>query len=281
MKSQSAKVGRGVPAEPRLTEDGSPCPSVRNRAGVERWRGKVALVTGASSGIGAAIAEQLGDLGMKVALVGRDRARLLATEKVVRAHGGEALVVPCELTDMRARERMFDRVLRRWKRVDVLVNCAAVRGGRSLLDDDWGELRGALDLNVGVALWCMRAVVAQLRRGAAGAVINVSSLIAHRVTPGAPALYAATKHALRVLTDGLRAEVVERRLPIKVAMVSPGLVDTPWHAERSTRRRKSGRGLPHAALAAADVADAVRYILAAPPHVQVSDVLLRSDEQAY
>jgi NADP-dependent 3-hydroxy acid dehydrogenase YdfG len=250
-------------------------------AGIERWRGRPALVTGASSGIGAAIAAELGGLGMNVTLVGRNQSQLEATARHVRARGGEPLIVRCDQTNPVARERMLARARRHWGGIDVLVNCAAVRGGHSLLDDEWDGIRRAIDLNVGAALWGMRALVANLRRTHEGAVINLSSLIAHRVTPGAPAVYAATKGALRVLTDGFRAEVVARRLPIKVAMISPGLVDTPWHDDSARPRSPSGSRLPHAALRPADEAQAVRYVLASAPDVQVCDVLLRSSEQGY
>src|SRR5687768_106393 len=132
---------------------------------LERWRGRVALVTGASSGIGAAIAAVLGELGMKVVLVGRDRRRLRSSAANVRRCGGEALVVPCELTRIDAITRVFSRVRQHWPRVDVVVNCAAARGGRTLLGADADEQREAIDLNLAVPLGAMRAAVAQFSRG--------------------------------------------------------------------------------------------------------------------
>jgi NADP-dependent 3-hydroxy acid dehydrogenase YdfG len=225
------------------------------------------------------VAETLAGHGMKVALVGRNRARLLAVARVVTAHGGEPLAIVCDQRSIAANERMLRRVRQSWGRVDVLVNCSACRGGRTLLKTDWREIQDALDLNLGATLWCARAVAAQMSRSTGGAIITISSLTGHRVLAGTPAVYAATKQALRILTDGLRAEIVERRLPIKVALVSPGLVDTPWHRGPGGLLRAPRRGYPHAPLQAADVAEAVRYILTAPSHVQVSDVLLRSSEQ--
>ena len=251
---------------------------------LERWRGKVALVTGASSGIGAAIAERLGELGMKVAIAGRDRQRLAAVADRVRAvNGGDrggVLVVPCDQSRIAENRRMFERVRRHWGDVDVLVNCAGIRGGISLLDAGWPDLQSALDLNVSAALWCAREAVSHMRRKSEGAIVNISSMVGHRVFPGVPAMYAATKHALRILTDGLRSEMAERRLPIKVALISPGLTDTPWHRQQGSVRA-GGRSYPHAPLTPRHVADTVRYVLETPPGVQIRDILLCSSEQPY
>jgi NADP-dependent 3-hydroxy acid dehydrogenase YdfG len=246
----------------------------------ERWRGKVALVTGASSGIGAAIAVMLGELGLKVALAGRDRRRLGVVAERVRTAGGDGLVAAGDQARMPGNAAIFQRVRQRWGEVDVLVNCAGMRGGISLLDDPWPELQAALDLNVSSALWCAREAVAGMQGKTEGAIVNISSMVGHRVFPGVPAMYAATKHALRILTDGLRAEVSVRRLPIKVALISPGLTDTPWHRQQGSVRA-GGKNYPHAPLTPRDVADTVRYVLETPPGVQIRDILLCSSEQPY
>jgi len=242
-----------------------------------RWRGKVALVTGASSGIGATIATSLGELGMKVAIAGRDQARLRRVALEVERAGGEALVLRGDQARAPVNARFFGRIRRKWGGIDVLVNSAGVRGGRSLLQGDWAELQSALDLNVRAALLCMRQAVDDMRNRKDAAIINISSMTGHRVLPGVPALYAATKHALRVLTDGLRTELVEQNLPIKVALISPGLVDTPWHRPPGPGTKK--RPFPYPPLQPADIANAVRYILSAPRHVQVCDILIRPSEQ--
>ena len=246
---------------------------------LSRWHGKVALVTGASSGIGAAIAESLGAAGLKVALAGRDRRRLAAVAKRIR-RDGTALVIPCDQTRVAENARLFRAVRRRWGTVDVLVNCAGVRGGVSLLDGNWDEMQEALDLNVRAALWCAREAVAGMRRKREGAIINLSSMVGHRVLPSVPALYAATKHALRILTDGLRTEVAQRKLPIKVTLISPGLTDTPWHRRPGGIARR-GRPYPHEPLQPADIAREVLHVLALPPHVQVRDILLSATAQPY
>ena len=189
-------------------------------------------------------------------------------------------VIVCDQTRVTQNAAMFQRVRQQWGSVDVLVNCAGMRGGISLLDDDWADLQAALDLNVSAALWCARAAFTHMQRKAEGAIVNISSMVGHRVFPGVPAMYAATKHALRILTDGLRAEVSVRRLPIKVALISPGLTDTPWHSQEGSVRA-GGKEYPHAPLAPRDVAATVRYVLATPPGVQIRDILLCSSEQPY
>lgn len=245
-----------------------------------RWRGKVALVTGASSGIGRAIAEDFGRLGLKVAVTGTRESVLEQTAASVRANGGEALVLVGDQRELATNRRFFADVAAQWGTVDVLVNNAGVLGGRSVLHDDWQELQAAFDVNVRAALICMREAAAGMRGKADAAIINVSSMTGHRVVPGTPAVYAATKHALRILTDGVRNELVADGQSVKVALLSPGLVDTPWHAKPGGLLAEKGH-YPYPPLAAGDLVEAVRYVLAAPPGVQVCDILLRPSAQPF
>jgi len=126
----------------------------------------------------------------------------------------------------------------------------------------------------------MREAVADMRGKADAAIINLSSMTGHRLLPGTPGPYAASKHALRIITDGLRAELAAEKLPIKVALISPGLVDTPWHRQPGGMISQKG-AFPYEPLQPADVVEAVRYILAAPAHVQVGDIQLRSTSQPF
>jgi NADP-dependent 3-hydroxy acid dehydrogenase YdfG len=247
---------------------------------LQRWRGRIALVTGASSGIGRAIAEDLGALGLKVAITGRRAEALAETAAAVTAAGGEARVLAGDQRDIDVNQRFFADIRAHWGPVDLLVNNAGTQGGRSLLRDSLDEIQEALDLNLRAAIVCMREAVAAMRGKSEAAIINVSSLTGHRMMPGMPAVYSATKHALRILTDGLRAEVIEERLPIKVSLLSPGMVDTPWHSRPGGVVDQKGDYL-FPPLAPADLAAAVRYILSAPAGVQVSDILLRPALQAY
>ncbi len=244
----------------------------------ERWHGKIALVTGASSGIGAAIAVMLAGLGFRVGLVGRDRSRLRKTAGAIRRQGGESLVLAGDQTRLAFNRACFTRVRRRWGSVDVLVNCAGARGGNSLLAADWAEIDEAFDLNVRAALVCMQEAAAAMKGKRDAAIINISSMTGHRVVPGTPAVYAGTKHMLRILTDGLRTELVREK--IKVALISPGLVDTPWHRRKGGLLRTQA-AYPYLPLQPDDVAAAVRYILSTPSRVQVRDILLTASGQPF
>ena len=248
--------------------------------GLDRWRGKIALVTGASSGIGRAIAEDFGRLGLKVAITGRRESALAETAALVRSAGGEALVLAGDQRDTETNRRFFAELRTYWGFLDVLVNNAGVLGGRSLLQDDWNDLQSALDLNVRAALVCMREAAIAMRDKPEAAIINVSSMTGHRVVPGTPAVYAATKHALRILTDGLRSELAAEGRNVKVALLSPGLVDTPWHHKPDGMIAQKG-AYPYPPLSPADIVAAVRYVLSAPPEVQVCDIQLRPSAQPF
>jgi len=239
--------------------------------------GKVALVTGASSGIGRAIALLLLERGMMVAASGRRRERLDDLAKKSRELPGELLSLVVDQRKAEENEALIEKVVERWGALDVLVNNAGVSGGKGLLEADPAQIQDCLDLNVRAAILCMRAAVARMReRG--GVIINIGSMAGHRQIPGriGSVGYSASKHALRAATEGLRMELVREKIPVKVALVSPGLVDTEWHA---AHRGTGGAAYPYRPLDPEDVASAALYILSTPPHAQVCDLQLRSTEQ--
>jgi NADP-dependent 3-hydroxy acid dehydrogenase YdfG len=246
--------------------------------GVERWRDKVAFVTGASSGIGRAAARKLSRAGLRVAVCGRRKERLavLAAE----LGQGSVMQLPVDLTRDTSLLRAFDRVRDQWGGVDVLVNNAGVGFAAPLVSGKIAEWREMLDVNVLSLCIGTREAVRQMReRGGEGHIFHVSSLAAYRVLPGG-GVYAATKAAVRSLTESLRLELREIGAPIRVTAVSPGYVQTEFHAgffgQESLAVELYSR---HRTLEPDDVADAVMYALGAPPHVQVHDILLRSSEQ--
>ena len=114
---------------------------------LERWRGRVALVTGASSGIGWTTAIALAGLGMKVAIAGRRVERLEVLRQQLQARGAPSLVIPCDQTRMESNQQMFAMIREAWGGVDVLINNAGVTCGREITSEDWATLENCMDLN--------------------------------------------------------------------------------------------------------------------------------------
>ncbi|HSE05885.1 MAG TPA: SDR family NAD(P)-dependent oxidoreductase, partial [Methylomirabilota bacterium] len=168
--------------------------------------GRVALVTGASSGIGAATARALAGAGLRVALCARRKDRLEQLAADLGAQGAEAAVHTVDVTDALAVQVMVDEVVARWGRLDVLVNNAG-RGLSATLEQTTAEdLRALMELNVVAVLGATRAVLPIMRRQGSGHVINVSSVVGRRAVPYRAA-YSATKFALGALSEALRVEL--------------------------------------------------------------------------
>ena len=245
--------------------------------GLARWKGKVALVTGASSGIGAAIARRLAALGLKVALVARRAERLEALQAELERSGAQALALAADLRHEAEVARLFQTVRAAWGGVDVLINNAGLGHEGPLAKADPADWRELLDVNVLAVSLCIQNALRAMEGKPEAQIINISSLAGHRVPLGRDvAYYAATKHAVKALTDGLRDEMVRARRPVRVGMISPGLVETEFHG-KSLRDEEKGRAMygRFKVLEPGDIADAVAYMLAVPPHVQVHDIVIR------
>ena len=240
--------------------------------------GKIVLVTGASSGIGRAIALDLAADGIRLAICARrvDRLDALAEQARARRAANDVLALPCDLRDEADIGRMFARIREQWGGVDILVNNAGLGRHASLLEgsaDDWREM---LDVNVLALCICTREAVQDMRRrGDQGYVFHISSMAAHRV-PRFSGMYSASKFAVRSLTEGLRQELRELESAIRVTAISPGFVETEFaeHFHKSAEAAKKTYGR-FKVLEPNDVAEMVLYALATPDHVQVHDLLVR------
>lgn len=244
---------------------------------MKQWNGRVAMVTGASAGIGRALTEALVGDGMRVAAVARRADRL----KELRDELGDAVLpLACDLRNPDQIRATFATVADRWGGVDVLINNAGLGHRSSLVDGDPEQWREMLDVNVLALCICTREALQQMRaRDVDGHVVHVSSMASHRVPPGS-SVYSATKFAVRSLTEGLRMELRELESGIRVTAVSPGLVETEFH-QVFTGSKTEAQAMYDSlrVLDPADVVSAVRYVLSQPPHVQVHDVLVRPTAQ--
>ena len=248
--------------------------------GMRQWHGKTAVVTGASSGIGAAIAARLLADGMRV--VGCGRRQPLVAERFAAADpsGNASLALACDVTDEAAVKDLFAAARDRFGGVDVLINNAGLGHAGTLAGGEVADWREMLEVNILGLCLCTREALADMRRRKSfGQIIHISSMAGQRVPPGA-GFYGATKHAVRALTESLRIELREAGDPIRVGEISPGYVETGFaeHYYKSAEKARETYS-QFKVLESEDVAEAVVYMLACPDHVQVHDILLRPTDQ--
>jgi len=263
---------------------------LRPRSGMARWRGRVAVVTGASAGIGKCVATALALQGMTVVACARRRGRLEALQKELEILGvprGRFLPLELDVSDAVAAAGLRDRIRAGLPgslgNFEVLVNNAGLgRDDASLTrgsTEAWAEM---LNTNVLAVAVLQREAVEALRDSRReGHVVNISSLSGHRVPNRQPPLgfYAATKHAVRALTEGLRQELAAEGIPCRASAISPGLVRTEFyaafHGGDSSKGESTYQGLGFESLAPEDVAETVLQHIGAPRRVLVADSLLR------
>lgn len=247
----------------------------------DRWVGRVAVVTGASSGIGAALTRLWCTKGLRVVAAGRRKAKLdVLREQLPAECQARFLPVTCDVQDETSLKQLFERARTHFGAVDVLVNNAGIGYQTPLADGETQPWRDMLEVNVLALCVATREAVAHMsKQGTEGHIFHISSMSAHRATDGA-GMYGATKAAVRSLTESLRGELHQRQLPIRISSVSPGFVETEFHAKFYNDPEKARRLYQSIkALTPDDVAECVDFALNAPPHMQVHDVLLRGKDQ--
>lgn len=261
--------------------------------GLERWRGRTVIVTGAASGIGWALALALARAGVRVVAVARRKARLEALQAEAVAAGVDAaefLPVVCDITKEAEVAALPRIAAKRWpgSGLDAVVNSAGVvRADGGLLSGSTAAWVEMASTNVLGAAMVTREVVQDLvRRGAGGHVVNVTCLEAlgggALEADAGGGFYAATKAALRVMGEALRQEARAAGLPLRVSSVCPGVVETQLEVTRHGGALDSAhaRYRQGEVLQPGDVVAAVLWVLAAPEHVDVSEVVVRSVGQA-
>ncbi|KAK7864248.1 hypothetical protein R5R35_009515 [Gryllus longicercus] len=266
---------------------------------MERWRGRVAVVTGASAGIGAAIAYQLQDAGVNVVGLARRSDKIPEAVETARKDAksrskvqiggdckpGQLHCIKCDVTKEEDIIAAFKWVKENTNGVDILINNAGVIGMTPLSDskkntDEWKSM---LDINVLGLSICTREAIQQMKaRGVDdGHIIHIGSVAGHWMPmyswPGT-AIYFATKHAVRVLTEGLRKELVAAKSRIRVTEVSPGLVKTDIFNGCNKDVEEIFK-IPH--MFPEEVADAVLYAIQVPAHVQIHEIIIKPVAQDF
>ncbi len=241
--------------------------------------GTVALVTGASSGIGEATALALAAQGVKVALAARRTDRLDAVVKQIEAAGGEALALVCDVTDEAQVNQTVQAVKAKWGRLDMLVNNAGIAVLGPVLGADTSEWRRAFDINVLGLMYATHAVLPLMKEQGRGHIINMSSVSGRVSFPGL-SVYCATKWAVNGFSESLRQEAAPDN--IRVTLIEPGLVTTEINAsvtDEATKAMLDSYSGSMRVLDASDIAAAVVYAASQPDHVSINEVLVRPTAQ--
>ena len=236
--------------------------------------GKTAVVTGASSGIGEATSRLLAKEGCNVVLAARreDRLNALAAEL-----GEGTLAAPADVRDPAACAALVARTVERFGSLDILVNNAGLGLYGSIAEGDPEDWREMFDVNVLGVLYTTRAAVRYMLERGSGDIVFISSLAGRRVPRTDGTVYAATKHALSAIAEGLRMDVHEKG--IRTINVEPGLVRTEFPESSHPSAQKYYAEKEYTPLEAGDVAAAVVYALDQPPRVSVNEILIRPTEQ--
>ena len=238
---------------------------------MENHMDKTILITGASSGIGAGLARELGAAGARILLGARrlDRVEALAGE--IKEAGGTAEAMALDVTDRAAMTAFADKAVDLWGRIDVLINNAGIMPLSPLAAGQHDEWERMVDVNIKGVLWGIAAVLPVMERRGSGQIINIGSIGALSVVPTA-AVYCATKFAVRAISDGLRQESEK----LRVTCVNPGVVES---ALASTITHEETKDFIDAyrsiALQPADIARAVRHVIEAPGGVDTSEITVR------
>jgi NADP-dependent 3-hydroxy acid dehydrogenase YdfG len=246
--------------------------------------GTVALVTGASSGIGEATARDLAGQGAAVALVARRAERLEALAGRIREDGGTALVVQADVTEEPQAADAVERCVSELGRLDMLINNAGMMLLGPILDAPLDEWERMVRINVLGLLYCAHAALPHLLDAAeddprhVADVVNISS-VAGRVARSGSGVYNLTKHGVGAFSESLRQEVTARH--VRVSLVEPGAVSTELagHNRPEILESIQQRFGDVERLHAEDIADAIGYIVTRPRHVAINELLVRPTEQ--
>lgn len=242
-------------------------------------RKPVAIVTGASSGIGQAIARRLAADGYDLAICARRQDRLSKVAQRLRQQDVEVLAQTVDLRDETQILSFFAAVKDRWGRLDALINNAGLGHKESLMTGSTEAWREMFEVNVLALCICTREAIALMASQNAGHIVHISSMSGHRV-PAITGVYSATKFAVRSLSETLRRELRAANSQIRITAVSPGIVETEFAEKYHQSAEKANETYGQfPVLQAVDIANAVAYALSQPAHVEMNDILVRPTQQ--
>ncbi|MDA8377745.1 MAG: SDR family oxidoreductase [Planctomycetia bacterium] len=240
--------------------------------------GKIIVITGASSGLGEAAARLLSAQGANVVLGARrvERISLLADE--LNRNGGRAHAVPTDVTYREQVKRLVDTAVQSYGRIDVMINNAGLMQQSPLERLKVEEWDNMIDINIKGVLYGIAAALPHMQRQKNGHIINVSSVAGHKITPSG-AVYSATKHAVRVISEGLRQEV--KTYNIRTTIISPGAVATelPTHITDESSATEIKKFYEAIAIPSDSFARTVAFAISQPEEVDINEILYRPTRQ--
>lgn len=237
--------------------------------------GRIALVTGASSGIGEAAAIALAEAGASVAISARRADRLEALAKKIETAGAKALILPGDVVDEAVATATVEKTLAHFGKLDILVNSAGIMHMGTVEGTDLAEYRRVMDVNLMGTVYTCKAVIGPMKAQGHGDIINISSQAGRKTGPMVGA-YAASKHALNAMSNSMRQEVGGYGIRVCVLMpgattteVATSISDPNFRAAIQTHVTKDG------AVAASEIADAIVFIAAQPQRVNIDLISIR------
>lgn len=241
---------------------------------------KIALITGATSGIGQATAIKAAEAGYDVIITGRRRERLDELAKTLREKGTDALILCFDVRRQTEVQSAIGSLEGKWKNIDVLVNNAGLAVGTNPIQEgileDWERM---IDTNVKGLLYVTRAVAPLLMARRSGHIVNIASIAGKEVYPGGN-VYCATKHAVDALSKAMRTDMLRHH--IKVTNIAPGMVETEFSLVRykgdSEAAANVYKGITP--LTNEDIADTILFAITRPPHVCLNDIVIMPTAQA-
>ena len=241
---------------------------------------KIALITGATSGIGRATAKKLAALGYDLIITGRRNELLKSLQMEIDAKQEKSMILNFDIRDREATISSWNNLPKEWKSIDILINNAGLAAGADPINEGkWEDWEQMIDTNIKGLLTISQLVIPEMIERKHGHIINVSSVAASEVYANGN-VYCASKHAVHAITKGMRIDLLPYN--IKVSSISPGMVETEfslvrYHGDKA-KAENVYKGLTP--LCAEDVADAIEFMITRPAHVNVNDMLLMPANQA-
>jgi len=242
---------------------------------------KIALITGATSGIGMASAKVLARLKYNLIITGRRKERLDQFSNLLQSEFGiNTKALAFDIRNEEETTAALNTLGEKWSKIDILINNAGLASGTETVDQaDWTKWKQMIDTNITGLLFLSKEIIKEMVSRKQGHIVNISSIAGIQTYPGG-SVYSATKHAVNAITKGMRIDLLPHN--IKVSSVSPGMVDTEFSLVRFGGDQEKANTVYNGvdALLAEDIADAIEYIVTRPAHVNINDMLIMPTQQA-